>query len=149
MPIVTSEITLPATTSQPEEASGKSNKGDLSPGAIVGATLGGVIFLLAIVGLAYFFWRKKQRMEAEGHSPRSSSAGMIGATADMSESGQQNSTRRGSKFIPIDDRMEFHRGLYIRTEGVNPRESMDSLRDDMDYSRRVLRATNPDPPAPE
>ncbi|KAM0462062.1 hypothetical protein ACHAO4_001255 [Trichoderma viride] len=49
--------------------------------------------------------------------------------------------------IQIDPRMDpFKQGLYIR----GSQESLNTLRDDHDYSRRiqrppVLRATNPDP----
>ena len=116
----------------------------------MGISIGVVVVVLGAAGLLFFVWWKKRRAGRESSgdpSPRSSSAGMINGMASMTESGQQPGTMRGSKFIPIDERMEFHPDLYVRGEGNPSRESMSSLRDDVDYSRRVLRATNPDPPA--
>ena len=97
--------------------------------------------------MLFVWWKRRQEKDAlsADPSPRSSSAGMVSTMASMTETGQQPGTRRGSKFIPIDDRMEFHHGLYARPDGRPSRESINSLRDDVDYSRRVLRATNPDP----
>lgn len=55
---------------------------------------------------------------------------------------------RGSRLMPADPRMDpYSDGLYVRTKS---HESVNTLRDEQDYSRRVhqprvLRATNPDP----
>ena len=55
---------------------------------------------------------------------------------------------RGSRLMPADPRMDpYSEGLYVRTKS---HESVNTLRDEQDYSRRlnqprVLRATNPDP----
>jgi cell wall integrity and stress response component len=52
--------------------------------------------------------------------------------------------------MPVDPRLDPFAPVYQRGEGNVSRESVNTLRDDHDYSRRVhqkgpiLRATNPD-----
>lgn len=56
---------------------------------------------------------------------------------------------RRSRLIPVDPRLDPYAPVYHRGENVS-RESINTLRDDHDYSRKVhqqgtiLRATNPD-----
>jgi hypothetical protein len=56
--------------------------------------------------------------------------------------------RRPSRLLPVDPRLDpFSVGIYTRSKS---HESINTLRDDHDYSRKVhqpkvLRATNPDP----
>lgn len=87
-------------------------------------------------------------------SVRGSSSGMVGVPGDLTgNSGSPASpvsvVNRNST-IQIDPRMDpFKQGLYIR----GSHESLNTLRDDHDYSRRiqppkVLRAVNPDPEEP-
>lgn len=137
-------------TRAPDGSTVKSSRKGLSTGAAVGIAVGVIVAVLGVSALVLFMWWKKRKekraAEAADPSPRSSSAGMVSTMASMGEVGQAG-TRRGSKFIPIDDRMEFNATLYNRGDGNPSSDSVNSLRDNMDYSRRVLRATNPDPPA--
>jgi len=137
-------------TLAPDGSTVRSSRKGLSTGAAVGIAVGVIVAVLGVSALVLFMWWKKRKekraAEAADPSPRSSSAGMVSTMASMGEAGQAG-TRRGSKFIPIDDRMEFNATLYNRGDGNPSSDSVNSLRDNMDYSRRVLRATNPDPPA--
>ncbi|KAJ2903761.1 hypothetical protein MKZ38_009413 [Zalerion maritima] len=147
--ITTSGIVQTVTVAPDGSVRDSSDGGGLSSGAAAGVAAGVIVAVLGISGGLFFLWWKKRRDRQEAcsadPSPRSSSAGMVSTMASMTEAGQSG-TKRGSKFIPIDDRMEFHHGIYARGEHPVSRDSVDSLRDDMDYSRRVLRTTNPDPP---
>jgi cell wall integrity and stress response component len=57
---------------------------------------------------------------------------------------------RRSRLIPVDPRLDPFAPVYQRGDGSKSRESVATIRDDHDYSRRVhqgrpiLRATNPD-----
>jgi cell wall integrity and stress response component len=57
---------------------------------------------------------------------------------------------RRSRLMPVDQRLDPFAPLYQRGDGSKSRESINTIRDDQDYSRRVhqtgpiLRATNPD-----
>jgi cell wall integrity and stress response component len=74
---------------------------------------------------------------------------IIGTAIDNWD-GSNPQNRRRSGLMAIDPRMDpFSGGIYQRTD--NSRESINTLHDDQDYSRkvldppRVLRAMNPDP----
>ncbi|RFU77488.1 carbohydrate-binding wsc [Trichoderma arundinaceum] len=131
-------------------------KSGLGTGGIVGIVVGVVGGLLVIAG-ALLFWflrRRKQNRDEYRDDPsvRGSSSGMVGSVPpEMSVNGGSpaspvSAVNRNST-IQIDPRMDpFKQGLYIR----GSHESLNTLRDDHDYSRRiqppkVLRATNPDP----
>ncbi|OAQ66068.1 carbohydrate-binding WSC [Pochonia chlamydosporia 170] len=127
----------------------------LKTGAIVGIVVGIVGGVLVLAGLIMFFYfrRKKQRQEndyRDDPSIRGSSSGMMGSgRPEMSRApGSPGSTGNRSSTLQIDPRMDpFQQSLYARS---GSRESVNTLRDDHDYSRRiqqpkVLRATNPDP----
>jgi cell wall integrity and stress response component len=65
--------------------------------------------------------------------------------------GTVSSAKRRSTLMPVDPRLDpFAKGIYSRSENKS-HESVNSLQDNQDYSRRVhepprvLRATNPDP----
>lgn len=128
----------------------------LKTGAIVGIVVGIVSGVLALAALIMFFYfrRKKQQQQQEAFqddpSVRGSSSGMMGSgRPEMSRApGSPGSTGNRSSTLQIDPRMDpFQQSLYARN---GSRESMNTLRDDHDYSRRIqqpkiLRATNPDP----
>jgi cell wall integrity and stress response component len=127
----------------------------LKTGAIVGIVVGIVGGILALAGLAIFVYyrRKKQQQESDYRddpSIRGSSSGMMGTSRpEMAHTpGSPGSTGNRSSTLQVDPRMDpFQQTLYART---GSRESVNTLRDDHDYSRRiqqpkVLRATNPDP----
>lgn len=101
----------------------------------------------------FYFKRKKQQQQEDYQddpSIRGSSSGMMGSSRpEMSRApGSPGSTGNRSGNLQVDPRMDpFQQSLYARN---GSRESVGTLRDDHDYSRRiqqpkVLRATNPDP----
>ncbi|KAF4997887.1 hypothetical protein FGRMN_3526 [Fusarium graminum] len=146
-----------ASTQASESAEETSDKGGMNTGQVVGIVVGVIVAVIGAAALALFFWfrRKKQQNEQEAYqddpSIRDSSSG-IAQRPDMSmnagspiaagTAGSRNST------LQVDPRMDpFKQGLYVRSAS---HESINTLRDDHDYSRRiqppkVLRATNPDP----
>lgn len=137
-------------------SSGSSSK--LAGGAIAGIVIGIVAALLFGLGLAFFLYRRRKQNESKADyqgdpSVRgSSSERMSSIRPEMSMTGAsaasptQNSNRNST--LQIDPRMDpFKQNLYARS---GSHESINTLRDDHDYSRRiqqpkVLRATNPDP----
>lgn len=151
----------------------KQSKSGLSTGAAVGLTVG-LVALIGIIGAIVFFCFRKRRQEMEreefangiGGSRRGSSAGLGGPVPSrtMSESsryflgtdgrqvvetwepGDAPGSRR-SRLMPVDPRLDPMSPVY--QQGNKSRESVNTIRDDHDYSRRVvpgpiLRATNPD-----
>jgi cell wall integrity and stress response component len=167
---MTVTVAAPDGTSSPNQANITSGGGGLNTGAAVGIAIGVVAILVGAAAVAFFFWRRKKQRDAEAGvafhtpSPRGSSAGMN--ASKMAEASttppflvrhptdgnweSDQSGRRRSTLMPIDPRIDpAHSGIYNRHENVS-RDSINSLRDDQDYSRRVaqpkiLRATNPDP----
>lgn len=131
----------------------------LSKGALAGIVVGVALGVIAIVGVGlwFFFRRKKNQQQEEDYqedpSIRGSSSGMMGSSQrpEMAMSGgspgSPNTSSNRNSALMIDPRMDpFKQGLYVRSHS---HESINSLRDDHDYSRRIqqrtLRATNPDP----
>lgn len=161
--------TSPPGTSDSPTSKSSSNK--LGTGGTVGLVIG-LVALVAIVGALLFFWlRRRRQREAEekGPSRGGSSTGMPGQVPSrtMSENsryvlgtdGRQvvetweptdTPGSRRSRLVPVDPRLDPFAPVYQRGEGNVSRESVNTLRDDHDYSRRVhqkgpiLRATNPD-----
>lgn len=132
--------------------------GGLKTGAIVGIVIGIVALALIAVGI-FLFWflrRRKQNQDddfQDDPSVRGSSSGMMGSNRpEMSHSGgspgSPGSAGNRNSMLQIDPRMDpFKQTMYGRNGST---ESVNTLRDDHDYSRRiqqpkVLRATNPDP----
>ncbi|KAH6715917.1 hypothetical protein BKA61DRAFT_720035 [Leptodontidium sp. MPI-SDFR-AT-0119] len=140
----------------------KGSGNGLSTGGAVGLTIG-LVALVAIIAAAIFFFLRKRRRDqeaAETLSRRGSSAG-FGAAAVPSRTMSENSRyvlgtdgRRvrleKSRLIPVDQRLDPFSPVYQRGDNKS-RESVNTIRDDHDYSRRmvtggtgILRATNPD-----
>ncbi|KAG6036444.1 hypothetical protein E4U41_005716 [Claviceps citrina] len=163
---VTADGTIKTVTILPTETGGPSlTPGDsqgaaaqesgLKTGAVVGIVVGvvGVVLILAVM-IVFFYFRRRKQQQQDGYrddpSVRDSSSGMLGSgRPEMSRTpGSPGSTGNRSSLLPVDPRMDpFQQSLYART---GSRESIGTLRDDHDYSRRiqqpkVLRATNPDP----
>lgn len=137
--------------------------GGLGTGGIVGIVVGVIGGILVVAGaILFWFFRKRKRNNQDGYeedpSVRGNSSDRMGSSRpDMAmagngggsspTSGVGSSSNRNST-LAIDPRMDpFKQGLYMRNAS---HESIDTLRDDHDYSRRiqhpkVLRATNPDP----
>ncbi|VUC22591.1 unnamed protein product [Clonostachys rosea] len=137
-------------------SSGSSSK--LAAGAIAGIVIGIVAALLFGLGLAFFIYRRRKQNESKADyqgdpSVRgSSSERMSSIRPEMSMTGASaaspTQTSNRNSTLQIDPRMDpFKQNLYARS---GSHESINTLRDDHDYSRRiqqpkVLRATNPDP----
>lgn len=165
---VTYTPTAPPTSSPTNESKSSSNK--LGTGGTVGLSIG-LVALAGIIGALIFFFlrRRRQQEEEKGPSRGGSSAGMGGQipSRTMSENsryvlgtdGRQvvetwepsdTPGSRRSRLVPVDPRLDPFAPVYQRGDGNVSRESINTLRDDHDYSRRVhqkgpiLRATNPD-----
>ncbi|KAG5938519.1 hypothetical protein E4U59_003743 [Claviceps monticola] len=162
--VVAADGTIKTVTVVPTETGSQSpsvNQGatveesGLKTGAVVGivvGVVGGVLILAAV--MIFFYFRHKKQQQQNGYqddpSIRGSSSGMMGSgRAEMSRAPTSpGSTGNRSSLLPVDPRMDpFQQSLYVRS---GSRESVGTLRDDHDYSRRiqqpkVLRATNPDP----
>jgi len=144
------------------------SKGGLSTGGAVGMTIG-LVALAAIVGLAAWFCLKKRRKQKEveyvdtsresisvaggpipSRSMSENSRYVLGADGrqgvDRWES--DDGSKRKSRIVPVDQRLDPFSPVY--THNMNKsHESVNTIRDDHDYSRRVaskpvLRTTNPD-----
>ncbi|TVY35992.1 Cell wall integrity and stress response component [Lachnellula subtilissima] len=150
----------------------KSSSG-ISTGGAVGLTIG-LVALVAIVSAIVYFCLKKRRKDNEAErlnadtSRHGSSAGLGGPipSRTMSENSRyvlgtngrevvetwEDSApgSRKSRLVPVDPRLDPFSPVYQRASDNKSRESVNTIRDDHDYSRRVhqqgpiLRATNPD-----
>ncbi|SZF05282.1 unnamed protein product [Blumeria hordei] len=168
-------IPLTPPTSQASEPTYHKDGGrGLSTGAAVGLTAGLVALVATICSITYFCLRKRKERGVEDLSSigdrRGSSAELGGHTASrtMSENSRyvlgtdgrrvvetweskDETGHRKSRLIPVDPRLDPFAPVY-RIDDNKSRESINTLRDDLDYSRRVhggqrgpiLRATNPD-----
>ncbi|KAH8802651.1 hypothetical protein F5884DRAFT_476301 [Xylogone sp. PMI_703] len=170
--------TVVVTPTAPPDAAAtahKSSKGGLGTGGAVGLAIG-LVALLAIIAAGVYFYIRKRRQETlaskiDSGSRSGSSSGLPGAvpSRSMSENsryvlgtdGRQvietwepdalnKPGSRRSRLMPVDPRLDPFAPVYQRG-GNTSRDSVNTLRDDHDYSRRVhqqgpiLRATNPDP----
>ncbi|KAI8961644.1 hypothetical protein F5Y11DRAFT_222528 [Daldinia sp. FL1419] len=154
MPTATDSGTSPdANTSEPT-----TSQHGLSTGAAVGIAIGVFAAVGMAVGAGLFFWLRRRRRDqgdALADSPgsqRGSSAGMMStpttAMASVWDGDAASGGRRNSRFMPHDPRMDpFAVGIYSREN--KSQESINTLQDNHDYSRKVLRTTNPDPPDAE
>ncbi|KAI0132564.1 hypothetical protein BJ170DRAFT_592516 [Xylariales sp. AK1849] len=133
---------------------GTGQKG-LSTGGAVGIAVGvlGCVVIAGAVGVFLWLRRKKRNQEQttleHQNSFRGSSAGMMSTPgtemASVWDGEGQSMGRRNSRLMPHDPRMDpFAQNIYGRFDNKS-HESFNTLRDDQDYSRRVLRTTNPDP----
>lgn len=169
---VTITPTIPPKSANLPNISQKSGHG-LSTGGAVGLTVGLVALVALVSSIAYFCIRRRQKERAAEYvdgSRRGSSAGLGGPipSRTMSENSRyvlgtdgrqvvetwepENRDAPGSRtsrLMPVDPRLNPYATVYQRGENKS-RESLNTIRDDHDYSRRVhqqapiLRATNPD-----
>ncbi len=104
----------------------------------------GAVLIVAGIALWWFLKKRKQNREdgyQDDPSVGSSPGGSVHPDMAGMSSGQSGSKRNSA--LQIDPRMDpFKQGLYVRS---GSHESIGTLRDDHDYSRRILRTTNPDP----
>ncbi|RYO92917.1 hypothetical protein DL766_003899 [Monosporascus sp. MC13-8B] len=122
-------------------------------GAAVGIAVGILGFLAILSGIGVFFWLRRRRLDQEAamersNSGRGSSAGMMSTprTEMASIWDEQSMNRRNSRIMPHDPRMDPFAGNLYSQFGNKSRESINTIQDNQDYSRKVLRTTNPDPP---
>ncbi|KAI0840891.1 hypothetical protein F5Y06DRAFT_294163 [Hypoxylon sp. FL0890] len=133
-----------------------SSQHGLSTGQAVGVAIGVLGAVAIAIGVGVFvFLRRKRREQGDAFadtpgSHRGSSAGMMStpttAMASVWDGDNTSSGRRNSRYMPHDPRMDpYATNLYSRFENKS-HESINTLQDNHDYSRKVLRTTNPDPP---
>lgn len=155
---------VPTITKAPNDGDkdGVSMKKDsIGTGAIVGIVIGIIAAVLIIAGALIFWWLRRKRQEREAgyeedpsiRGGSTSGMGSLRPEMSMTMSGGSPGSPSASvgnrnSALQIDPRMDpFKQGLYLRS---GSHESINTLRDDHDYSRKiqerkVLRATNPDP----
>ncbi|KAI9640045.1 Cell wall integrity and stress response component 4 [Ciborinia camelliae] len=167
-------------TSPPSESNtssvSKGSEGGLTTGGAVGLTIGLVALFAIIAGIIFFCIRKRKQEKAEAYaavnSRRESLANGMGGpipSRTMSENSRyvlgtdgrrvvetwepelNTPGSRKSPLMPVDPRLNPFAAVYLRSDNNKSRESINTIRDDHDYSRRVhqqgpiLRAVNPDP----
>jgi cell wall integrity and stress response component len=141
----------------------------LSTGQAVGLTVG-LVILVGIIAAAIFFYLRWVRQREAGFdiaTPIGSSSGplqprrmsetsryMLGTDGRQVVEGWQDDDIAGSRrsrLMPVDPRLNPFAPVYQRGDGSKSRESVATIQDHHDYSRRVvnqqgpiLRATNPD-----
>ncbi|KAF4447287.1 cell wall integrity and stress response component [Fusarium austroafricanum] len=144
------------TSASDNSNSESTEKSGLNTGQVVGIVVSVIAAVIGAAALALFLWfrRKKQQNEQEAYqddpSVRDSSSGIARPDMSMAAGSPVSGGAAGSRnsTLQVDPRMDpFKQGLYVRSAS---HESINTLRDDHDYSRRiqapkVLRATNPDP----
>ncbi|CEJ90011.1 hypothetical protein VHEMI05823 [[Torrubiella] hemipterigena] len=134
----------PSSTSDHSSGGSDGNSGGLGTGAIVGIVVGIIGAILVIAGIILFMFLRKRKQQKEADAAAGSASGSRGRGSPSSPGSAGNR----SSMLQIDPRMDpFNQGLYARSGSA---ESVNTLHDDHDYSRRiqapkVLRATNPDP----
>lgn len=144
-------------------ATSKKSSG-ISTGGAVGLTIG-LVALVAIVGaLLYFWFRRRRRAEVDGvtsmhitpkggmseipqRTNSESSRYMLNSdgrrvTEAWEAEGEELGSRR-SRLMPVDPRLDPFAPVYQR-DGRASHESINTIQDNHDYSRKVLRAVNPD-----
>ncbi|KAI0905271.1 hypothetical protein F4823DRAFT_145678 [Ustulina deusta] len=158
-------VSLQTVTVTPTPETGSGSDSELGPstsshglnsGAAAGIAIGVIALVALIIGIAVFFYlqRKRRRQEdqliSRPHSHLSGSQGIMSTPtttmASVWDGENTSSGRRSSRLMPHDPRMDpFATNIYTRFENKS-RESINTLQDNQDYSRKVLRTTNPDPP---
>jgi cell wall integrity and stress response component len=129
----------------------------LNTGQAVGVAVGVLAFFVILGAVGVFLWlrRRKQAeptdIPSHQNSLRGSSAGMMGTPrtemASVWDGDAGSAGKRNSRLMPHDPRMDPAGNIYINRYGDRSHESVNTLQDNQDYSRRVLRTTNPDPTA--
>ncbi|KAI1461402.1 hypothetical protein F4805DRAFT_281222 [Annulohypoxylon moriforme] len=151
--------TTEAGTAAGDSSGASTSQHGLSTGAAVGVAIGvlGAVAIAVAVGVFLFLRRRRRgHGDAIADSPgshRGSSAGMMStpntAMASVWDGDNTSQGRRNSRYMPHDPRMDpYAANIYGRFENKS-HESINTLQDNHDYSRKVLRTTNPDPVDPE
>lgn len=159
IPTVTAGADTSATADANSTGMTASHQG-LSAGQAAGIAIGvlGAVAIAIAAGVFFFLRRKKRQgqgdiIEDNTGSHRGSSAGMMSTPtttmASVWDGDNASGGRRNSRFMPHDPRMDpYTTNIYSRFDNKS-HESVNTLQDNRDYSRKVLRTTNPDPTDPE
>ncbi|KAI2469364.1 hypothetical protein F4781DRAFT_394530 [Annulohypoxylon bovei var. microspora] len=142
-------------SSASDTAGASTSQHGLSTGAAVGVAIGVLGIVAIAIAVGVFLWLRRRRrgqgddMTDSPGSHRGSSAGMMStpttAMASVWDGDNTSSGRRNSRYMPHDPRMDpYAANIYSRFENKS-HESINTLQDNHDYSRKVLRTTNPDP----
>lgn len=121
--VTASAFSQPTTTVAPTSSGG----GGPNKAAIVAGAVVGIVGLAAIIGAATFYIRTKKRRELEDERRRHESIIRI----------VNNKAEKANSFAGSDERLD-------PTAMFQKRESTGSIMDNQDYSRRILKVTNPD-----
>ncbi|RDL36228.1 uncharacterized protein BP5553_06840 [Venustampulla echinocandica] len=175
---VTVTPTVPP-NSESQNSVSKDTKNKLGTGGAVGLAIGLVALVALVSFLVWFCLRKRRQDKAEAYndvSGRGSAAGLgvtdslggTGPSRTMSENSryvlgtdgrqvvetwerdQSQPGARNSRLMPVDPRLDPFAPVYQRGGLNKSRESVNTIQDNHDYSRRVapngpiLRALNPD-----
>jgi len=161
-----------ASTNVPEASKGKSG-GGLGTGGAVGLAIGLIVVFALIGGALFWLYKRKKNQNKEEEarrnlhdSQRSSTSGLQGdMTRSMSQHsrfvlGSNGQTVVGG-FEPVTPTVEGSGSSRISAHGLKPvdprldpfgvaygnrsRESLNTINDGHDYTRKILRTTNPDP----
>lgn len=116
-----STVVVSTTPSEPPKKSEGPNKAGIAAGVVVG-----VLALAGIIGGVYFFLRQRRRRQVEEEYRRQAAV---------------NSFVSGSKLHTSNSSMTDSR---LDPEFMMRRQSNGSIADNEDYSRRILKVTNPD-----
>ncbi|EAW12725.1 WSC domain-containing protein [Aspergillus clavatus NRRL 1] len=151
---VSDHKTVPTATPTPTSEPDKGSSG-VSAGTIAGAVIGAVGGLAAVVAIIFLVLAARRRSRAQSPDPsvnnnlldgRQSKGSQMSFVKGMLSDGHSHTLSAGSSTTPqrlptfTDNRMKTDTVLY----GGQRRDSDLSLQDNEDYSRPVLRLTNPD-----
>ncbi|KFY96128.1 hypothetical protein V498_02878, partial [Pseudogymnoascus sp. VKM F-4517 (FW-2822)] len=174
-------VTITPTAPPGADSSNDDNKKSLTAGGAAGLGVGIAAFLALVGVLVFFFLRRRKRLAAEsdigpapptpntGYTPQrtmsENSRYVLGTdgrrvvegweaagagSGDVADTPVSAGSRR-SRLMPVDPRLDPFAPVYQQGGASGSRESVGSIQDNFDYSRRVvrtgppiLRATNPD-----
>ncbi|RHZ59615.1 hypothetical protein CDV55_101548 [Aspergillus turcosus] len=149
--ITVSDTNPAATTTSSSSADSQHGGSGVSGGTIAGAVVGAVGGLAAIVAIIFFVLASKRRSRAQSPDPsvsnvlldgRQSKGSQMSFAKGMFSDGHSHTLSAGSSITP--QRMPTFTDNRLKTDAVLRRDSDVSLQDNEDYSRPVLRLTNPD-----
>jgi len=119
--VVVTASDIPTSTSKSKKTSSEPNKAAIAAGVVVG-----VVGLAAIIAGVVFFLKQKRRREVEEEYRRQAAVSSFVGAGKLHTS---NSSMNDSRLDP---------------EVMLRRQSDGSIADNQDYSRRILKVTNPD-----